>query len=87
MYTKTVMRPINGFQVVDETFSLVGSMVLSAISDPVRLVKIITALLGIAFLSLLAGNFVSLAGKPNPSPHQFFVLVFHRPMRGGFCNA
>lgn len=53
-------------QVVDETFSLVGSMVLSAVSDPVKLVRIMAALLGVAFVGLLVGNSVSLAGISLP---------------------
>lgn len=54
------------FQVVDETFSLVGSMMFSAVSEPVRLVRIMAALLGIAFIGLLVGNSVSLAGDACP---------------------
>eukprot|EP00903_Cladosiphon_okamuranus_P011484 g10816.t1 len=49
--------------VVDETFSLVGSMVLSAVSDPVQLVGAMAALLGVAFAGLLVGNSVSLAAR------------------------
>lgn len=39
-------------------------MVLSAVSDPVKLVRVVAALLGLAFIGLLVGNSVSLAGTP-----------------------
>lgn len=60
------MKSINKrtFQVVDETVALVGSMVLSAVSDPAKLARIMAALLGVAFIGLLLGNSVTLAGIP-----------------------
>ncbi|CAM9477102.1 unnamed protein product, partial [Hapterophycus canaliculatus] len=46
---------------IDETFAFVGSLVLSALSDPVKLVRIMAAFLGIAFVGLSVGNSVTLA--------------------------
>lgn len=43
-------------------------MVLSAVSDPVKLVKIMATLLGVAFVGLLVVNSVSVAGTPRPLP-------------------
>lgn len=45
-------------------------MVLSAVSDPVQLVKIMATLLGVAFVGLLVVNSVSLAGTPRPLPRR-----------------
>ncbi|CAN0130048.1 unnamed protein product, partial [Pylaiella littoralis] len=49
--------------VVDETCALVEALVVSVVSDPAKLAKIMAALLGIAFIGLLVGNFVTLAAR------------------------
>lgn len=55
-------------QVVDETCALVEALVVSVVSDPAKLAKIMAALLGIAFIGLLVGNSVTLAGTTPPAP-------------------
>lgn len=58
----TTIDQLKILQVVDETCASVGTLVLSVVSDPVKLARIMAALLGIAFVGLLVGNFVTLAG-------------------------